>query len=45
MFSARPAVELNLERMIQESLQDIPSDADVSSGEDDPDLLVRIHLK
>lgn len=32
--------------MIKESLRDIPSDEDVSSGEDDPSVLVRefIHV-
>lgn len=30
----------DLSRMIQDSLRDIPSDEDVSSGEDDPSILV-----
>lgn len=43
MFSARSVVnQQNLGRMIQESLRDIPSDEDVSSGEDDPNLLVSV---
>ncbi len=38
---AKPVVrEQDLQSMIQDSLRDIPSDEDVSSGEDDPNLLV-----
>lgn len=46
MFSARSVVnQQNLSRMIQESLRDIPSDEDVSSGEDDSNLLVSVKCK
>lgn len=32
-----------LNKMVNESLRDIPSDEDVSSGEDDPSILVKIY--
>ncbi|XP_065200523.1 coiled-coil and C2 domain-containing protein 1-like isoform X2 [Planococcus citri] len=41
---AKPVVDpAELDRMVQESLRDIPSDDDVSSGEDDPSLLAELH--
>jgi hypothetical protein len=38
-----PGATENLDLMIAASLQDVPSDEDVSGDEDDPDLLVRFN--